>query len=68
MNIEKRLKKIEDKVSPSCPGTSISRAMHPEKGFMWCVGIGTLHQPKHFFYGKTIEKALTKAEKFVVEQ
>ena len=60
--IDQRIAALEAQFSPSIPGTQITRVMKPDRGFEWCVAIGSLGMAKVFFHGDTIEDALTRAE------
>lgn len=44
------------------PGTSLVRALAPEKGWEWMLSIGSMMMPKSFYTGKTIGECLAKAE------
>jgi hypothetical protein len=75
--MEQRLKKLEEKLKLTVPGTIISRVLLDQKlwkkekidiilgndsWLMWRVGVGQLHQPKIFAYGRTIEEAINNLE------
>lgn len=64
MNIDQRIAQLEALLFHSTiPGTQISRVLNNEgQGCSWCVAIGAMQLPKLFFYGKTVEDALSAAE------
>ena len=61
-DIERRILALEK--GQSVPGTMINRVLKDERGFGWCIAVGTMEMPKSFFYGDTIEEALCSAEKW----
>jgi hypothetical protein len=64
MNIDQRIAQLEALLFHSTiPGTQISRVLNSDSpGLGWCVAIGAMQMPKLFFYGNTVEDALTAAE------
>lgn len=67
LTIEQRLVRMEERLYRKLPGTQITRVMKPDMGFQWCVAIGIMNEQKLFFYGDTIEEAVTKAEEAIFE-
>ena len=65
MTLDERILRLESRLQPKLPGTQIMRVMKPERGFQWCVGVGLMNEVKLFFYGETIEEAVSKAEEDV---
>jgi hypothetical protein len=64
MTIDQRITRLEKKAGrPDLPGTTISRILYKKKGFGWTVGVGAMHLSRIWFHAKTIESALSKAEK-----
>jgi hypothetical protein len=64
-SIDERIVKIE-KLFPYADGihgTTITRILTQDRGQIWSIGFGAMHQPKRFFEGLTIEEALYNAEK-----
>lgn len=64
MDIDARIKAIEDFVKAPIPGTMITRTAMPPpaKGYGWCLAIGCMGMPKDFFHAVTIEECLTMVE------
>lgn len=68
MNIESRLKRLEKLFPhPTIPGTSLTHMLAENEGLQWCLGLGAIHLPKVWFYDRTIEGAIRKAEKELLE-
>ena len=67
MNIDDRLSKLEQAFKPwpsAVIGTQLTRTLE-EDGVGWCLALGGMNFPKEFFYGKTIEEVVSKAEDFL---
>ena len=66
LTIDQRILKLEAHeqgfFGKAVPGTSITRQL-TEDGPRWSLGLGKIYSVKQWFYGKTIEEALSKAEK-----
>ncbi len=58
-SIDERLAALE--ANFSVPGTMITRQLI-QTGIRWSLAIGVMGMPKAFYYGDTIEAALTAAE------
>lgn len=46
----------------------LEKASNRGASLVWCLGLGTVMEPKALFYGHTIEEAVEKAEKVFDEQ
>lgn len=64
MDIDSRIKAIEDRVNASIPSTMITRALMPSPGdrIGWRLEISRPGMPIDFFHALTIDGCLTMAE------
>jgi len=64
MSIVERICSIEKKFGDSIPGTVLNRILLKD-WVGWGVGFGPFQGEKQWFYGKTIEEVLDKADKHI---